>query len=151
MSPADRIAELEERLERCRSERRIVDEEVQLLVQAERRGYAMERDLERQMDRMRKLNAFTLSTARARSAGAVVRAWVALIRDVYPVPMVVGVVFDDGQAEVVVHRDGQEQQEFQVDSWFHFYDLQELPSCQAVHEQPAVSYTHLTLPTICSV
>ncbi|MFT6820026.1 MAG: signal transduction histidine kinase, partial [Myxococcota bacterium] len=97
----------------------------------------------RQMDRMRKLNAFTLSTSRARSPKAVVQAWVALIRDVYPVPMVVGVAFDDGKAEVVVHRDGTEQQEFQVDAWLHFYDVHELPSCQAVHIKPGADICRL--------
>jgi signal transduction histidine kinase len=114
----------------------MVDEEVQLLIQAERRAYAIERDLERQMDRMHKLNAFTLSTARARSPKAVVQAWVQLIRDVYPVPMVVGIAFDEGIADVLVHRDGEERREFQADSWAHFFDLQELPSSQSIHQEP---------------
>ncbi|MFT6819202.1 MAG: hypothetical protein ACJATT_003023, partial [Myxococcota bacterium] len=100
MNAKDRITELEDLVGHYQFERRVVDEEVLLLAQSERRAYAIERDLERQMDRMRKLNAFTLSTSRARSPKAVVQAWVALIRDVYPVPMVVGVAFDDGKAEV---------------------------------------------------
>ncbi len=135
MDPMARIAELEALIAQHEADRRMVEDGAELLAESERRAEALERDLESQMNRMRKLNAFTLSTSRARSPKAVIQAWVALICDVYNIPMVLGIAFDEGKAEVVVHRDGEEQREFEIDAWFHFYDLHELPSCHAVHER----------------
>ena len=108
-SSADqRIRELEDEVERLREQQRELDDEVGILVQAERHFFEVERNLERQMARMARLNEFFIGVARCAGLDDALAAAARLLGQIYSLPLITAVrLRSDGGTVAVMAVDSE--------------------------------------------